>query len=307
MRGIQGITYRLGLARSKAAFALRGASHYGRLRARPVGPRRPIAAVMVGRNDDYMSDFRERLVAVLEWNIRYLVSEVVFVEWNPPKDRELLSLALAQQFPELRAYVVPAAIHEQICENAAINLLEYHAKNVGIRRASAPWILATNADAAVGLDAVSRILKTEPSADDLVYTAERFDIPWREGGQRRISLLGSLRYKRVIPYHPFGTGEFALASRRLWHEARGYDERMVRHRIGCDIRGTAQMVAHGGSLQKAGTVLHLTHPSSCTEGVRPHHGEHATVEGIPYRNPDDWGLSGRPEVELAPRVFEVGA
>ena len=305
MRGIRGITYRLGLAQTRAAFAWRGARDYARIHTGPPLERRPITAVMVGRNDDYMSDFKERLTASLEWNLRYLVSEVVFVEWNPPSDRALLSLDLAARFPELRAYVVPAETHQRVCENAAINLLEYHAKNVGIRRARAPWILSTNADAAVGFDAVTHVSRADPRADTVIFTAERVDIPWHEGRQHHIGLLGSLRYRRVIPYNPLGTGEFALASRRLWLAARGYDERMVRHRMGCDMRGVAQMMAHGGSSQRAGTVLHLTHPSSCTEGVRPHHGEYATMEGVPYENPDDWGLFGRPELELAPRVWRI--
>jgi hypothetical protein len=52
-------------------------------------------------------------------------------------------------------------------------------------------------------------------------------------------------------------------------------------------------------------VLHLRHPTSCVEGVRPHHGEMATVEGVPYRNEDDWGLGNAREVQLAERVWRL--
>jgi hypothetical protein len=304
MRGLRGLTYRLGVARQKTAFAGRGLAHFLRLRGLAPDGVAPVAAVLVGRNDDYMPDFRERLVACLEWNTRYLVREVVFVEWNPPKGRDLLSHALVERFPNLRAYVVPAATHDRICENPAVKLLEYHAKNVGIRRVLAPFIFVTNADAAVGLDSVSR-LRASALPADVVWTAERIDIPWKESAQDRIRLVDSLRYRRVIPYDPLGTGEFALASRDRWHRARGYDERMVRHRIGCDIRGVAQMVAQGATVARAGTVLHLTHPTSCTERIMPHHGEHATRDGLPYRNGDDWGLGGRREVSLGPRVWRL--
>lgn len=301
---ITGVKYRLGQLQQRTAFAVRGASNYARLRMRSGNHRPQFAAVTVGRNDDYMSDFRERLLATVAWNTQYLVSEFIFVEWNPPSDRELLSLELTNKFPSLRAYVVPREVHQQVCENRNVNLLEYHAKNVGIRRAKAPWIISTNADAAVGLDAVNLLLDTQLDPN-VLWTAERWDIPWRENEQKEIGLWGSLRYRRLIPYERLGTGEFCLASRTLWHRARGFDEKMVRHRIGCDVRGTAQMVAHGGTIRRAGTVLHLAHPTSCTENIQPHHGELATPEGVPYTNSEDWGLGNLKEVEIAERVWRL--
>lgn len=304
--GIRGAAYRLGLLQQRTAFAWRGASNFARLQIKQGGARPPVAAVMVGRNDDYMSDFAERLYATIEWNIRYLIDEVIFVEWNPPAGRDLLAHELTKRFKSLRAYVVPSEIHERICENARVPLLEYHAKNVGIRRARSPWILATNADAALGLDTINTLLNSDLDPS-VAWTAERVDIAWREDEQRHIGLLGSLRYRRFIPYNPLGTGEFVLASKQLWEQTRGYDERMVRHRIGCDIRGTAQMLAHGARINKAGVVLHLAHPTSCTENIQPHHGEMATVEGLPYRNDDDWGLGDAREVELAERIWRLEA
>lgn len=297
-----GIKYRLNQVRLRSLYALSGAGNYARLRVGQNGSRPQIAAVMVGRNDDYMSDFRERLEATIAWNTQYLVNEVVFVEWNPPSDRDLLATALTKKFSEVRAFVVPPEIHRKTCANENIKLLEYHAKNVGIRRAQSPWILVTNADAAVGFDAV-RTIVAETLEPDVTWTAQRIDIPWTEDKQREIGLLNSLRYRRINPYDPLGTGEFCLASKELWHRSRGYDELMVRHRIGCDVRGTAQMLAHGGRIRKVGTVLHLTHPTSCTENVQPHHGEWATPEGVPYYNPDDWGLGSLKEIEIGERVW----
>lgn len=301
---LRGISYRLGLLRQRAAFGLRGVGNYARLELRRNSRRPGVAAVVVGRNDDYMSDFAARLYATIQWNIRYLVDEVVFVEWNPPAERELLSSGLTKRFPNLRAYVVPAEIHQLTCRNDQIPLLEYHAKNVGIRRASSPWIMSTNADAAVGLDAVNTLLhaKLDP---EVAWTAERFDIGWREDDQHDIDLAASLFYRRAIPYDPLGTGEFCLASRDLWHKIRGFDEKMVRHRIGCDVRGTAQMLAHGAKIKRVGTVLHLAHPTSCTENVQPHHGEWATIEGVPYHNGEDWGLGSCREIQLAERVWRL--
>jgi hypothetical protein len=298
------ISYRFGEVQKRTSFALHGASEFLKLRKRQNGDGPKISAVVVARNDDYMSDFAERLRATIDWNIRYLVDEIVLVEWNPPADRELLAYDLTKRFSCLRAYVVPAEVHTELCENEHVKLLEYHAKNVGIRRANSPWIIATNADAAFGFDLINRILTTDLSPD-VAWTAERIDIPWREGKQTAIGFSSALRYLRAIPYHELGTGEFILASRDLWHRIRGYDEKMVRHRIGCDVRGTAQMRHLGATIRRAGIMLHLAHPTSCTEKLQPHHGEMATTEGIPYHNGEDWGLGACREEQLAERVWEL--
>jgi hypothetical protein len=306
IKGVRGAVYHLGEARRRTGFALRGAYNFARLRLERNGARPSVTAVVVGRNDDYMSDFRERLHATIEWNMRHLIDEVIFIEWNPPADRELLAPALAARFPRLRAYVVPPEIHDAVCHNPHVNLLEFHAKNVGVRRAATPWIVTTNADAVFGLDVVQRLRRASLSSD-VVWTAERIDIPWPEGRRREIAVLDCLRYKRVIPYSQLGTGEFALASRELWHAVRGYDESMSKHRMGCDHRGIAQMLAHGAKVNRAGSVLHLEHPTSCTETrvLQPDHGEWAQLEGLPYCNGDDWGLGDYREVQLAERVWRL--
>ncbi|MDT7604811.1 MAG: hypothetical protein QOF61_2808 [Acidobacteriota bacterium] len=306
IKGVRGIVYRSGELGRRARFAARGAYNFAQLRAEQNGARPSVTAVVVGRNDDYMSDFRQRLEATIEWNARHLADEVIFIEWNPPPERELLSERLTQRFEFVRAYVVPPRIHDAVCDNPNIKLLEYHAKNVGVRRARTDWIVTTNADAAFAPDSV-RALLGGSLRDDVIWTTQRVDIPWREGRARAMGLADILRYRRVSPYNPMGTGEFAFASRELWHRARGYDEALSRHRIGADMRGVAQMMAHGARTQRAGFVLHLAHPTSCSEGVQPHHGEWAGVEGIPYHNPDDWGLADARETQLAQRVWRLEA
>jgi hypothetical protein len=304
VRGIRGVVYRLGELQRRTAFATRNALDFARVQSERNGSRPSVTAVCVGRNDDYMPDFMQRLEATIEWNARHLADEVIFVEWNPPAGRPFLSTSLAERFPFFRGYVVAPEIHASINENRRVPLLEFHAKNVGIRRSKTDWIIATNADAAFGLDTVRTILHT-PLAEDVVWTTQRIDIPWREGRDRAMTMFDSLRYRRISPYEPLGTGEFAFASRQLWHRVRGYDESLARHRIGADMRGVAQMLAHGARTEKAGIVLHLAHPSSCSEGIRPHHGEWATLEGLPYENDENWGLADRTETEIAERVWLI--
>src|SRR5712691_11172392 len=264
IKGIRGALYRLEQLQARTSFAADGLANFFRLRKERNGSRPSITAVVVGRNDDYMPDFAFRLRATIAWNMKYLADEVIFVEWNPPPDRDLLSIDLTKRFQCLRAYVVDPEIHRTICENSNVPLLEFHAKNVGIRRANSDWIVATNADAVFGPDLVNTILNTKLS-DEVVFSAQRFDIPWREGRETEISKLDCLRYRRVIPYHPLGTGEFGFASKRMWEGAGGYDESLVRHRIGVDKRGIAQLIAHGARSERAGIVFHLAHPTRSEE------------------------------------------
>jgi hypothetical protein len=302
VRGIRGLAHRLGEFQRRASYSVKGANHLAQLRANRNKSRPEIAAVMVGRNDDYMLDFRERLHATIAWNIRHLVREIIFVEWNPPAERELLSYGLTERFGAVRAYVVPPAIHQALSQSAHLPLLEYHAKNVGIRRARSSWIIATNADVALGPDTIVRLSRLELSPE-VAWSAQRVDIPWREWRGHQINTLDCLRYRRIIPYDSLGTGDFLMAHKALWERTRGYDESLLKHRIGCDVRGAAQMLAHGAEIEKAGTVLHLAHPTSCTEGLKPHHGEYASLEGVPYRNEDSWGLNDCRETQIGERTW----
>lgn len=303
------LRYRYNELQRRARYAWQGWRDYSRLdrfdRTDGLSPGLGFAAVMVGRNDDYMPDFSRRLRATLEWNIRHLITEPIFVEWNPPPDRELLVHQLVREFPTLKVYVVPKSIHDEVCDNPRLPLMEYHAKNVGLRRAESDWVIATNADVALAPETISKCREFGAPADDLAYTAERIDIHWREWRQAEIGWADCLRFKRLIPHSRYGTGDFLMASRALWRRVGGYDEHLLRHRIGCDARGAAQMIARGARLERIGRILHLAHPTSCTEGVQPHHGEAAPLGDLPYDNGDDWGQGQRSLVRIGERIWQL--
>lgn len=301
---LRGLSYRGGVALLRASFAAEAVISRIRLSALPFDRRPQIAGVVVGRNDDYMPDFEQRLRAMVSWNLEHLLTEVVFVEWNTAPDRDLLSPRIAAMSSKVRAFVVPPSVHRQLGGTDRLPLLEYHAKNVGIRKAGAPWVLATNADALVSYS-LARFLRQRTLDDGTAWIAQRIDIPWPEGGARAATLRDVLWYRRVSPPDNYGTGEFLLASGRRWLEARGYDEVSPVKRIGNDRRGAAQLERLGAHLRRAGLVLHLAHPTSCTEGVRPHHGDAAGLEGLPYANPTTWGLAAARETEIADRVWRL--
>lgn len=262
----------------------------------------PIGIVVVGRNDDYMPDFLSRVRVTLRWNLKHVAQEAIFVEWNPPPGRELLASQLAREFSQLTAYVVPNEVHQAVAKDSRLPLLEYHAKNVGLRRAQSRWIISTNADALFAPDTILALRDT-PLTEEIAWTAERIDIPWETGRSSDPSLPDLVRYRRVIPYDDLGTGEFLLAARTRWHAAGGFDEALVRHRMGCDKRGAEQLRWGGVKLQRIGRVLHMAHPTSCTEASGPHQGQYAGTSSGPYHNSEDWGLAEHREVELGERVW----
>lgn len=296
---------------NNVTYAARGLFEYSRLIVKQRSlPLDSVALVIVGRNDDYMPDFYARLRMTLTWNIKNLVSEPIFVEWNPPRDRDLLAFQLVKDFPSLKVFIVSNAIHKLICQNTNLKLMEYHAKNVGIKRAVSKWIIASNADIALSprmlLSCKEFVALPYPSQQNMAVIAERVDIDWICGRNKEIELSDCIKFKKIISQSAYGTGDFLMARRSLWHKIRGYDESLSKHRIGCDVRGTAQMIAHGAKTRMLGQVLHLAHPTSCTEaGFQPHHGEIATVQGVPYENSYDWGLTNYHDKLIGERVWLI--
>ncbi len=116
---------------------------------------------MAGRNDGYGGDFTTRYARALRFNHERLAEvgiahEIVLVEWNPVPDEPRLAELLAQTLPETarnvtRYYVVDHRYHDALTQNPRLGFLDYVAKNVGIRRATGSFVLATNPDVLVGL------------------------------------------------------------------------------------------------------------------------------------------------------------
>jgi hypothetical protein len=103
-----------------------------------------LSVVATSRNDDHGGDMLRRMqIFVNAWieqcRRHDLPSELVLVEWNPPAGRKSLSEAL-------RWPADPSPIHRRYRHSESLPLFQMIAKNVGIRRAHAPFVLATNVD-----------------------------------------------------------------------------------------------------------------------------------------------------------------
>lgn len=262
-----------------------------------------ITIIVVGRNDDYQGDFKTRLETTLSWNLRHIKGEAIYIEWNPLPGRPSDAEWLVERFPNLRVFIVPPGIHESCCTNPDMPLMEYFAKNVGIRRADTSWICAMNADVAFGPDIVNRLhcLRKE-----YLYGTNRTDLRWnnhqlsyRTLGNRKLHLSTLIMNKD----HTY-VGDFLLAHRDAWHQARGYDESLTDKRAGCDRRGLAQMYHMGIRPRYLGTHFHLDHPEAMKYSRDDHHGRiFDPFENLPYQNSTAWGLADTQEIRIKDRVW----
>ena len=117
---------------------------------------------------------------ISQTNKHRLFCELIFVEWNPPIDKENLKSVLPavseQDYLSIRYIVVPNDIHSQIAFSDRIPLFQMIAKNVGIRRAKADFVCCTNIDLLFS-DSLFEELKSQRLKEGVFYRANRCDIP----------------------------------------------------------------------------------------------------------------------------------
>lgn len=144
-----------------------------------------ISFVVTSRNDNHGGDLTKRMRlftnGLLNQTRKHgLHAELIFVEWNPPADRPLLKDVLPKPAPGdtllIRYIVVPNEIHIQYKRSDVLPLFQMTAKNVGIRRAKADFILCTNIDLLFS-DALIEELAKKQLRKGCFYRAHRCDVP----------------------------------------------------------------------------------------------------------------------------------
>lgn len=154
---------------------------------------RPYLSIVVAvRNDNYGGDFNARLQNFLTWNTHLLEkygipSEIILVNWNPiPENISLYDSFLwpaGRKFVSYRIIEVDALIHQQFSDPAlrkSVPLYEFIAKNVGLRRARAKYILCTNADILFSEETI-RQLALQKLMPRTLYRATRIDFTSTQG------------------------------------------------------------------------------------------------------------------------------
>jgi len=113
-----------------------------------------LSIIFTARNDNYGGNLVERIQAAIKVLI-YLTNkyrfytELIIVEYNPPGDKLRLHTILKldnNKYLTIRFIEVPHAYHKTLPSSDRTPFFEFIAKNIGIRRATADFILSTNLD-----------------------------------------------------------------------------------------------------------------------------------------------------------------
>ena len=282
-----------------------------------------VSIVVTARHDNYGGDVNERIFQPLQFNARRLSEhgvayEVILVEWDPIPGRPFLSELLATHLPELtertiRRIVVAPEYQKTLTQNPRVDYMEYLAKNVGIRRAAAPFVLVSNVDVLLGR-AVTEKMATAQCAPGRIYRAPRYDIKL---GVDQCGLSWDAledpanQVNRPIlrpPLFSGGASDFLLADRETFFRLRGFNEVYRVARAGIDQNFLAKAHGAGHPIEVInGPVYHINHVGSfrisktASDHSAPEtrwgslnwHARHVT-----YNNPDGWGLGEAPSRQL---------
>ena len=142
-----------------------------------------ISFVLVGRNDNYGGDFADRLQRSVQHTLSGIQkfgihAELLFVNYNPweqPPITNFINWKVNAAQTPLRIITVPNTVHTQLLAShlsKPLPVLEYIAKNAGIRRALGEYILCMNPDILLP-DAVFEAMRNLQT--DTYYTADRID------------------------------------------------------------------------------------------------------------------------------------
>ncbi len=264
-----------------------------------------ISLIVAGRNDNYGGDFSIRLQTVLDWNMSHMPNaELVYIEWNQVKDRPSDCEWISKRYPNSFCYIVPNSIHKTINDNPKMPMLEYFAKNLGIRKSKNDWLMMLNADVFVGQDTLENIHRLNK---DTVYGTHYVSIKWdgkplEKYHQEDKNIIIT---QFAAPENLSATvGNFILTHKKNWLEAGGYDVQLNNVRAGVDSNGLSQLLHLGLKPIVIGHHYHLDHPESIIHGPNESHGMHS-FENIPYKNPDDWGFINYPLLQISERIWEL--
>jgi predicted O-methyltransferase YrrM len=207
-----------------------------------------LSICMIARDDDYMLDFRYRITTTINYIARNLKRlrrlddvEILVTDWGS-------DFPMAQSLPLTPEagricrfiYVFPSVVCA--VQNGVKNFHTTIAMNAALRRARGEFVMVSAADTLIpqhSLDAILGLLDGRlhmPMAVDHTYfMCSRYQVPW-QFVQREPSLDEWDRYL-LLHAGEFERGETAIFSvsagagalmmhRSLWHELRGFDERL---------------------------------------------------------------------------------
>jgi hypothetical protein len=162
-----------------------------------------LSIVIAGRNDNYGGDFRQRLDNCINWTYSQLTAhkisaELIFVNYNPlptPAIKDFIHWPQSNGFVKIRILTISADIHKNVVALYGVKdvpVLEYIAKNAGIRRAKGDFILSMNPDILIDERLFENFANLSPQ---YYYRCNRFDFSGEVDLKPRIKLFDELKSK----------------------------------------------------------------------------------------------------------------
>jgi len=184
-----------------------------------------LSIVTVSRNDEHGGDPQRRTQIFINsyaWQAKHykLETELILVDWNPPKEKPGLAESLnfpANEYFYARVIVIPPELHEGFRYSETFPLFQFIGKNAGIRRARGEFILATCMDSILD-DRLFKYFACRRLREDWLYRADLYDV------KNSIPDTGHYvqqDFCRKPEYEDLSRGKFQKY-RALWEEDRIY-------------------------------------------------------------------------------------
>jgi hypothetical protein len=230
-----------------------------------------LTMVTPSRNDDYGGGMLKRLQFSL--NILFeqieknqLESELVLVDYNPPRDRELLKDILIfpkkSEYLSVRVIVVPPEIHAMNPYSAHVNMNGAVATNIGFYRARGLFSILRSSDI-IWSEEILSIIKKKNLDEMTKYRCIRCDISEEILNHPELSIEQKLEFCRShittkmikMKYHVKGLpdlllnsdGDFQLMSTESIKRLRGYWEQETINSPNCD--GLLEFCAYAAGIK----------------------------------------------------------
>ena len=282
-----------------------------------------IGVILYGKNDNYTVNYNKKVIFSINSFLEEF-DEVVYVDWNSPKQSLIYELAdfipktgkihhIVVDAPSLNEIALSSPCPKEIIVSTISGPL---AVNIGLRRAKSDWIVISNPD----------IIGTKPDLskldDNTLYTTSRRYVPqliWGdytllESSKLKTFLIENRDNFRRAPdsvsedgqpiWYDKGDvwsmvvscGDYQIARKSLWHNIKGYEEKFYL-RTYTDTNVMKKSVLIGGHVGKIDIpAFHLDEERDSSKDVHNSYDE-CVYNFTQTYNSDDWGASAVPLFE----------
>jgi len=210
------------------------------------GGQKMLSLVVMGRNDEYMGNFKYRITTCLNYLARHLTDlgrlddvEVLVTDWGSMVPlAKVLPLSPEAEYICRFVYVPPSIISTVRPDG---DFAPYWAANVGLRRGKGEFCLLFDADSLFPRQSLQTLFNLLDGKIVLPFDVNRIffflcrsQVPW-EVVQRQPTLeewdrylfitAGSLPPDQGVGLGIAGSGQ--MMHRSMWHECRGYNQQLI--------------------------------------------------------------------------------